>query len=56
MTSVFSNFAFKTVEIRFEIRFVCKHHAFQSSLLFELTTFLSTGENFLKIELLVLPE
>ena len=53
MTWEFSNF-FKTVEIRF----VCKNHAFQSSLQFELelTTFLSTGENHLKIELLVLPE
>ena len=51
MTREFSNFVFKTVEIRF----VRKHHAFQS-LLFELTTFLSTGVNFLKIELLVLPE
>ena len=52
MTWEFSIIVFKTVEIRF----VCKNDAFQSSLLFELTTFLSTGENFLKIELLVLPE
>ena len=40
-------FIFKTVEIRF----VCKNHAFQSSLLFHLRTFLSTG-NFFKIEVL----
>ena len=48
----FSNFVFKTIDVRF----VFKNHAFQSSLLLKLTTFLSTGENFLKIELHVLPE
>ena len=44
MTWEFSNFVFKTVEIRF----VCNNHAFQSSLLFHLAMFLSTGELFLK--------
>ena len=43
---------YKTVELRF----VWNNHAFQSSLLFHLTTFLSTGEFFFKIELLVLPQ
>ena len=52
MTWEFSNFVFKTVEVRF----ACKNHAFQSSLLFKLPAFLSTGEFFLKIELLLLPE
>ena len=47
MTWFFINFVFKSVEIRF----VCKNHAFQSSLLFHLRTFLSTG-NFFKIEVL----
>ena len=49
MTWEFSNFVFKTDEISF--KFVCKNHAlfhlknhaFQSTLLFHLTTFLSAG-------------
>ena len=52
MTWEFSNFVFKTVEIRF----VCKNYTFQSGLLFKLTTFFSTGELCFKIELFVLPE
>ena len=40
----------------FELRFVCNNHAIQSSLLFHLTIFLSTGDFFLKIELLLLPQ
>ena len=42
----FSNFAFKTVEIRF----FCNNHAFQSSLLFYFTIFLLTGDFFFQLE------
>ena len=52
MTWEFPNSVFKTVEIEF----VCKNQTFQSSLLFKLTMFLSTGEFSFTIELLVLPE
>ena len=48
----FSNIIFRTVELRF----VCNNHAIQSSLLFHLTIFLSTGDFFLKIEFLLLPQ
>ena len=47
----FSNFVFKTVEIRF----VCNNHAFLISI-FHLTIFLSTGETIFKIELFVLSQ
>ena len=46
----FSNFVFNT----FELRIVCNNHAFQSSLLFHPTIFLSAGEYFFKIKLFVL--
>ena len=42
-----SNFAFRTVQVTVELRFVCNNSAFQSSLLFHLTIFLSTGDFFL---------
>ena len=49
----FSNIVFRAVELRF----VCNNHAIQYlSLPFHLTIFLSTGDFFLKIELLLLPQ
>ena len=47
-----SNLVFRTIDFRF----VCNNHAIQSSLLFHLTIFLWTGDFFLKIELLLLPQ
>ena len=41
--------------LRTELRFVCNNHAIQSSLLFLLTIFLSTGDFAFKIEKRLLP-